>query len=168
MTSNEQPMTSAPVSAEEAERRKAMLAEFLASNTLPPLYRLSTMNPEVTWGPATYGSPTPISQTRFVYEIKATTTPRLEVHTLEFGTEDEIAVVSWGLNFGGPPPAAPTKPVTIPVTVDTSPGSGRVLATVSNRWMVAIKAPNGSFVVLGPGDLPRHLTLIRTDIGTPS
>lgn len=165
--SNEQPMIGAPVSAAEAERRRRMVAEFYASQTLPPLYRLSTMDPVVTWGTARYDSPT-TSQTRYVHETNATTMPRLEVHTLEFGTVDEIAVVPWGLNFGGPPPEVPTQPVTIPVTIAESSHMGRVLATTSDGWMVAVEAPDGAFLVLGPGELPGVLSLIRTDIGVPA
>src|SRR6478735_7174330 len=116
MSSDQQPMMGVPVSPEEAERRRGMLAEFYASQTLPPLYRLSTMDPDVTWGTARYDTPT-TSQTRFVRESKATAMPSIEVHTLEFDTDDEIAKVPWTTNFGGLPPEVPTQQVTIPVTI---------------------------------------------------
>ncbi|GAA4488601.1 hypothetical protein [Microbacterium panaciterrae] len=167
MTSNEEPMMGVPVSAEEAARRKAMLAEFLASGALPPLYRLSTMAPDVDWGTTTYGSPTPISQTKYVWEKGAATTPRFEVHTLEFGAADEMTIVPWGLNFGGPPPDVLTAPETIPVSIDETPQTGQVLASSSNGWMVVTEAPNGTFLALGPGALPSSLTLVSVVVAAP-
>ncbi|WP_375384199.1 hypothetical protein [uncultured Microbacterium sp.] len=164
MTSSEEPMRGVPVSAEEAERRKAMRAEFLASQNLPPLYRLSSMGPEINWGTTTYGSPTPISQTKYIFEKAAETTPRFEVHTLEFGAAGEMTIVPWGSNFGGPPPGVPTPPVTIPVSIDGSPQTGQVLTSSPNGWMVVTEAPNGTFLVLGPGVLPDALTLVNVDV----
>lgn len=167
MTSNEEPMMGVPVSAEEAARRKAMLAEFLAEGNLPPLYRLSTMDPEIDWGTTTYGSPTPISQTKYIFEKSAMATPRFEVHTLELGAANEMTIVPWGLNFGAPPPDVPSPAATIPVTVDEIPQSGQVLAMSANGWMVAIVAPSGTLVALGPGDLPNDLALVRVDVAAP-
>jgi hypothetical protein len=167
MSSDEQPMIGVPVSAEEAERRRGMLAAFYASQTLPALYRLSTMDPDVTWGTAMYGSPT-TSQTRFVYEADLAETPRHEVHTLEFGAVEEIAIVPWSDNFQSLPPDVPAQPSTIPVTLDLSSHTGRVLAETSDGWMVSVEAPIGTFLIIGPGDLPSTLSLVRTEIGTPA
>jgi len=165
MSSDEQPMIGVPVSAEEAERRRGMVADFYAGQTLPPLYRLSTMGPDIEWGTAMYDSPT-TSQSRYVYEPERVGMPRREVHTLEFGTVDEIAIVSWGQNFNSPPPDGPAEPPTIPVEIAESPSTGRVLATTSDGWMVAVEAPIGTFLVIGPGDLPSGLSLVRADLGT--
>lgn len=167
MSNDEESMYSVPVSDEEAERRRGLVAAFYASQTLPPMYRLSTMDADVSWGTAGAGAP-PTSQTRFVFETDGPLAPRFEVHTLEFGTVEEIAIVPWSAISAGPPPEVPAPPVTIPVTIDAMSQTGRVLAATSYGWMVAVEAPVGTFLILGPGDLPGSLSLLRADIGMPA
>lgn len=163
MSSDDESMMCYPVSDEEAERRRRLVAAFYASQTLPPLYRLSTMDPDVSWGTAGYDSPA-TSQTRFVFETDGPDVPRFEVHTLEFGTVEEIAIVPWSGNFECLPPNLPAPPVTIPVTIATTSHTGRVLGMTSFGWMVSVAAEEGTFLILGPGDLPRALSLVRAEI----
>lgn len=167
MSNDEESMYGEPVSEEEAERRRGMAAAFYASQTLPPLYRLSTMDADVSWGTAGAGAP-PTSQSRFVFPADTPPGNRLEVHTLEFGDIEELAIVPWSSNFASPPPEAPAPAVTIPVTIGTMSHPGRVLGVVPAGWMVSIDASEGTFLILGPGDLPTSLSLIPAVIGMPA
>ncbi|WP_345137786.1 hypothetical protein, partial [Microbacterium rhizosphaerae] len=133
-----------------------------------PLYRLSTMAEHVDWGTAITGAPTTTTQSRFIFEADTPPGHRFEVHTVEFGTVEELLFVAWSTNFAGLPPETPTPPATVPVTIASESYPGQVLATTPDGWAVSVPAPERTFLIVGPRALPSSLSLVQAVVGTPA
>jgi hypothetical protein len=156
-----QPMRGEPVSDEERERRRTLVAAFYAERTLPVLYRLSTMDPRVTWGTLDETR----ARTRYVFEREsALTAPRQEVHTLEHGVAQDIAPGLWESNFGTVMPGSGGEPSTIRVSISDVTLDGDVLATTGDGWMVAVQGESHTLLIIGTGSVPETVNLSQVDI----
>lgn len=161
MSRDTQPMMGEPVSEDEVERRRALIAAFYAERTLPPLYRLSTMAARVTWGTLD-GSR---ARTRFVFERDdALDLPRAEVHTFESGAVEDAAPGLWQNNFDTALPSRASEPPTVGVLVSESLLEGKVMAATSDGWMVSVHTTSHPVLIIGPGALPEVVSLTRVDI----
>jgi len=151
------------MSDDEVARRKALGAELWRRKTLPPLYRVSTMDPEAVLN-GSFGSSSPVS-TSYIFNSgdDGTHQPRLEVHTFERGTVEDGAPVLWLSNIGSAVPRSSGNPSAIPVEISGSSASGLLLAATSEGWMVSVEAADATILIIGGGTLPSPLSLEPVD-----
>jgi hypothetical protein len=157
-------MWGVPVSDDEAARRKALAVAMWEQKIFPPLYRVSTMDPE-TLLHGTFGSSSPV-MTLFIFagEDGRLHRPRLEVHTFERGGVEVGAPMLWRMNFGSEIPESSGRSEMVPVTVGGSPLDGVLLAATPGGWMVSVEAADAALLVLGTGELPSPLLLEPVDL----
>lgn len=156
-------MWGVPVSHEEAARRKALAVAMWEQKTFPPLYRVSTMDPE-TLLHGSFGSSSPVTTLFiFAWDDGRLHRPRLEVHN-ERGEIEVGAPMLWRMNFGSEIPKSPGQPDRVPVTVGGSLADGVLLAETPGGWMVSVEAADAALLVLGTGELPNPLLLEPVDL----
>lgn len=157
-------MWGVPMPDDEAARRKALVAAAWAQKTYPPLYRVSTMDPDtVLMGVFGLSSPVKTSYI-FAGEDAILQQPRLEIHTLERGAVEEGAPVLWLGDFGKPVPEFSGEAEAVPVTVSDSSVNGWLLAATADAWMVSVEAPDAALLVMGTGEVPSPLMLEPVDL----
>lgn len=157
-------MWGVPVPDDEVARRKALGAAMWARQTLPPLYRVATMDPETVLH-GCFGASSPV-MTHYIFpaEDGLLHRPRLEVHTFERGAVDDGAPILWHMRSGSGVPKSSGEAESVPVAVSGSPLSGLLLAAEAEGWMVSVEASDATLLVMGPGELPRPLSLEPVDL----
>lgn len=163
MSESTEPMRCVPVPDDEVARRKALAVALYAQKAFPPLYRVSTMNPE-TLLHGSLGSPPVKTHYIFAGEDGLLHRPRIEIHTVEAGDVEAHAAAVWLMNFGSPIPRPSGQTGSVPVTVSGSSLSGVPLAVSADGWMVSVEAPDATLLVMGPGEIPRPLPLEPVDM----
>lgn len=147
-------MWGTPHSEEEVARRRALLDEFYAQNTLPPLYRTSTMDPQSIRRGTSKG-PGYISHR--IYERAS----GFEVHTIEQGEVVDLARSAWRRRFGEDVPALPPSSPTVDVTIDGDLRQGHLLGENVQGWLISVSGER--ILILGTGPLPGALPLERVE-----
>lgn len=157
-------MWGVPVSDDEAARRKALAITMWEQKTFPPLYRVSTMDPDSLLH-GSFGSSSPVT-TLFIFaaEDGRLHRPRVEVHTVERGDVEVLAPMLWRMNFGSEMPATFDESGSPSFDVAGTPSSGELLAATAGGWMVSVEAADATLLVLGIAELPSQLSLEPVDL----
>ncbi|GAA4343521.1 hypothetical protein [Microbacterium rhizosphaerae] len=140
-----------------------------AQKLFPPLYRVSTMDPETVLHGSFGSSPV---RTIYVFagEDGVLHRPRLEVHTFvdrndnssSAGDVDSEAPILWMMNFNSAFPETTREPV--PVLVSGTQLDAELLAREPEGWMVSVETPDAILVISGPGELPAPLAIEPLDM----
>jgi len=131
--------------------------------SFPPLYRVSTMDPETVLH-GTFGASSPVMTYCIFAGGDGARQPRLEVNTVERGTVEDGAPVLWLKNFHSAMPVSSARAESVPVTVAGASFTGSLLAATADGWMVSVDAPDATLLVTGPGAVPSPLSLEPVDL----
>lgn len=149
-------MWGVPHSVEEVARRRALLDEFYAQNTLPPLYRTSTMNARSIRRGTSKG---PGLVSHRIYE----TASGLEVHTIEQGEVADLARSVWRRRFDGDVPSFSLSGPAVDVTIDGDLRAGQLLGENAEGWVISVSPPGHQVLILGASPTPVSLFLERVE-----